>query len=422
MFVLNQQALPSIGASGSCVIAGDYDRDGDMDLFIGGRLVPNNYPAAAQSYLLENDRGFFKDASAKLGQHGGRLGMVTSALWTDINNDQLPDLLVVGEWMNIMVLINNSGVFIDRSEEYNLTNTSGWWNSVNGGDFDNDGDIDYLLGNYGLNSIYKASIEQPLEVYAKDFDRNGTLDPIITQYVDGEPYIIHTRNMLMNLIPGVEYRFSTYASFGNTPFYNAFSKEELQGATHLDCKMMQSVILENVDGEAFKIHDLPNETQFSPVFGSLLEDFDGDNRLDIMLVGNSHEPDRMAGYYDASFGSIMLNKGDFSWNVFGPSESQFVADGDKRSLAKIEMHGTAVYLIAENDGNLKAWKSKGDERSKLKLAEGDWYYSLDGRKVELYHGSGYLSASTRWQFILQNELPLNVTNFEGGSRVVNLRD
>ena len=417
---LNLEALPPINSSGSCVIAADFDNDGDLDLFVGGRLVPGNYPSTPQSYLLENENGIFKDVSEKLGADNGHLGMVTSALWTDVNMDRSPDLLVVGEWMKITVLINNSGSFIDQSDEYLLTNTSGWWNSINGGDFDNDGDTDYLAGNFGLNSIYKASIEQPLEIHAKDFDRNGMIDPIITQYIDGEAYIIHTRNTLMNLIPGVEYRFSTYASYGNTPFHNAFSEEELKGAIHLDCKMMQSILLENVDGREFKVHDLPNEAQFSPIFGSVLEDFNNDNRLDMMLVGNSKEPDRMAGYYDASFGNIVLNVGDFSWNVLGPSNTNFIADGDKRAIVKLEVNKEPVYLISENDRYLKAIKQTEREVSGLKLTDKDWYYFIEGRKVELYHGSGFLSSSTRTQFLPKKINQINVTDFSGKQRIVSL--
>lgn len=417
---LQQNALPEMSSSGSCAIASDYDKDGDLDLFVGGRILPHNYPATPQSYLLENDNGIFKDVSGKLGHRDGKLGMVTSALWTDINNDQSPDLLIVGEWMKITVLINESGSFNDHSDDFKLSNTSGWWNSISGGDFDNDGDIDYLVGNYGLNSIYKASTEQPLEIHAKDFDRNGTIDPIITQYIDGQPYIIHTRNMLMNLIPGVEYRFASYASYGRTPFYNAFSEEELKGAINLNCKMMQSVILENVEGAGFKIHKLPNEAQFSPVFGSILDDFNNDNRLDIMLVGNSTEPDRMAGYYDASYGNIILNEGDFSWKVIAPSNSNFVADGNKRAIAKIEMNNMPIYLISENDGYLKAYKKTESELSSLKLTEKDWYYFIKGRKVELYHGSGFLSSSTRSQFLPANINEIEIIDFSGNRRVASI--
>ena len=420
---LNTEALPSITSSGSCVIAADYDQDGDLDLFVGGRLLPGNYPSSPQSYLLQNEKGIFHDVSSVLGAKNGQLGMVTAALWTDINNDQMPDLLIVGEWMKITALINNSsGTFTDQTTEYALSNSSGWWNSVNGGDFDNDGDIDYLVGNYGLNSIYKASIEEPLEIYAKDFDRNGSIDPIITQYIDGQSYIIHTRNMLMNLIPGVEYRFASYAAYGSTPFHQAFSSEELSGAIHLDCKMMQSIILENVDGKSFKIHDLPNEAQFSPVFGSVVEDFNNDNRLDIMLVGNSTEPDRMAGYYDASFGNILINEGNLSWSNQGPSQTNFNAEGNKRALTKIAINNAPVYLVSENDGYLKAFKQHDVARSVAKITEMDWYYFIDDRKVELYRGSGYLSSSTHSHFIGNSSNQLIITDFQGKQRIVSLKN
>ena len=178
----------------------------------------------------------------------------------------------------------------------------------------------------------------------------------------------------MNLIPGIEYRFATYAAYGNTPFHSAFTEDELKDVLHLDCKMMQSVILENIEGKEFKIHELPNEAQFAPVFGSLLDDFNGDNKLDIMLVGNSKEPDRMAGYYDASFGDILINNGDFTWTPLGPSQSKFIADGDQRAMAKINVNGSPIYLTSENDGYLKAFTVAKRAASSFSQRGDDWYY------------------------------------------------
>lgn len=422
IFTLKADALPKISSSGSCVVASDFDFDGDLDLFVGGRLVPNKYPSPAQSYLLENVDGKFLDQSEKLGEKHGMLGMVTSALWTDVNNDNAPDLMIVGEWMQITVLINSGDSFVDQSEAYHLSDTDGWWNSINGGDFDNDGDIDYLLGNYGLNSFYKASIEQPLEIYAKDFDHNGSFDPIMTNYILGESYIVHPRNILLNLIPSIENRFSTFESYGNTPFKEAFTVQELEGAIHLKCTMMQSIFLENVEGRQFKIHDLPLEAQFAPVFGTVLDDFNHDNRLDIMIVGNSMADESIAGYYDASYGNVLINKGNYNWEMLDPSSTNFLADGDKKALATISIGGKQVFLITENDGFLQAFSTSNTGYNIVPLQDMDWYFQLKykglKRKVELYYGSGYLSASTRKIWLPDSVDEISIFNYQGESRKV----
>lgn len=413
--------LPEILTSGSCVIAGDYDRDGDLDLFVGGRLVPNKYPLSPQSYILENEDGKFIDKSETLGDQHGLLGMVTSALWTDVNNDNALDLIVVGEWMQITVLLNLNNSFVDKTEDFNLLNTDGWWNSINGGDFDNDGDIDYLVGNYGLNSFFKATTEKPVEIYAKDFDNNGFIDPVVTHYVQNESYIVHPRNTIIELIPSIENRFFTFESYGNSPFKNSFTSKELMGATHLTCKMMQSVILENVQGEKFKIHELPIEVQFSPVFGTFLDDFNFDNRLDIMIIGNSLADETVAGYYDASYGNILINEGNFQWEVQRPSETNFIADGDKKALARMIVDDQSVYLMSENDGYLQAYTLEipADLKS-VNFHQNDWYFTYEFKGVkcreELYHGSGFLSSSSRSAQIPTGVDEIEVFKYNGESR------
>jgi hypothetical protein len=413
-----QKSLPNTTSSGSCVIAGDYDQDGDLDLFVGGRLVPRKYPSPPQSYLLKNEGGVFIDQSQILGKQNGQLGMVTSALWTDVNNDLKPDLIIVGEWMSITVLINKEGLFVDQSDIFNLENTSGWWNSINGGDFDNDGDIDYLAGNFGLNSLYKASVKEPLEIYGKDFDHNGVFDPIMTNYILGESYIVHPKNSMDQMIPSFSNRFLTYEDYGKTPFNKSFTEKEIEGSVHLKCVIMESVILENVEGKSFKIRKLPIELQFSPIFGSLMEDFNMDNRVDIMVVGNSMADENLAGYYDASFGSIMINQEDFNFDILPPSKSNFIADGDQKALVKMIIDDSPVYIVAENNGQSKAFTFDAPSLMRNQELDQDmWFYSLNhnglNRKVELYHGSGFLSLSTRIISIPESTASFTLFDFSG---------
>ena len=354
-FALVSNGLPEITSSGSCVVTADYDIDGDLDLFVGGRLVPRKYPSTPKSYLLVNEGGIFIDRSDLLGDCNGQLGMVTSANWADINNDQNPDLIIVGEWMRIKVLISENGKLIDRSEEYGLRNTDGWWNHINASDIDNDGDIDFVVGNYGLNTLYKASQEEPLEIYGKDFDKNGLFDPVMTNYIEEEAYIVHPKNSMDMMIPSFRNRFMTYEDYGKTPFRKSFTKEELQGAVHLTCKMMESVILENIGGLSFAIHPLPLEAQFAPVFGSVIEDLNKDNKPDLILIGNSMADENIAGYYDASYGNILIQEDTLNFIPIPTAKSNFVADGDKKDIKKIIINGNPVYIISENNGFLKAF-------------------------------------------------------------------
>lgn len=352
--VADTSRLPAMYTSGSCVVAADFDLDGDADLFVGGRVVPFRYPAAPQSYLLENVNGTFRDVSAKLYQNGV-LGMVTDAHWADINQDGRPDLLVVGEWMNITALINTPAGFVNETDKYGLNHTGGWWNCIVAADLDHDGDTDFVLGNYGLNSLYKASVDTPLELYASDYDRNGTFDPVMTYYANDTSYIVHTRNLMMDLIPGFDRRFTSYEAYGKTPFDQAFSLAEIRQSLHLTCQLMASVVLENVDGKAFKIHALPLRAQTAPIYDFAIADLDGDSWPDILAVGNSHDPDRIGGYYDASYGWVLMNKQQLTWEMILPKRSGFTVFGAKRSIATIDNNYTPLWVISENNGALVAF-------------------------------------------------------------------
>ena len=400
-YILEMDALPTITSSGSCVIAGDYDKDGDLDLFVGGRVEGSNYPLAPQSYLLQNENGKFVDRSDLLGVSNGRIGMVTSALFTDVNNDLKLDIIIAGEWMPITILINENGKFNNQTQKYELQNSSGWWNSINGADLDNDGDIDYVVGNYGLNSFYKASIEKLVEIYTKDFDHNGSHDPVITHFTEGNQYIIHPLTTMEKLIPGIRNRFKTHSEFGETTFQHSFTQQELKNAHHLTCRTMETIVLENVNGTSFEMHPLPMDVQFSPVFGSLIEDVNADGWKDILLVGNSMNEETIFGYYDASYGNVLINRGNFNWNSLEPSSSNFIADGDKRAFAQIKSaNGNKVLIISENSGQILCYAYPTlSELNSLILRQDDCYvfYNSNGRQVkeELYHGHGYLSSSSR---------------------------
>ena len=349
--------------------------------------------------------------------------MVTSAIWSDFDSDNNVDLIVVGEWMPITFLRNVNGTFINVTETYDFEESTGWWNSITGEDLDQDGDTDYILGNYGLNSFFKCSKEKPIEIHVDDFDRNGRNDPIITHYIGDSAYIIHPYNVIIELIPGFKNRFSTYAAYGNTPFRQSFTEDELAGAITLDCKIMESVLLENLGTNEFQIHKLPHEVQFSPVFGSIVTHLNSDDLPDIVLVGNSYSEETITGYYDASYGNVLINEGNFSWKVEAPSLTNFVADGDKKSMANIRIGNEKAILISENDGYLMAYKyQQSNALNWIEMESDDWYYTfnLDNKiqKTELYHGSGFNSSSTRKIQVPQGADNILVYKYNGEKRKI----
>ena len=421
-FTPSRDALPTVTSSGSCVIAGDYDADGDLDLFVGGRITPNKYPTTPKSFLLENQGGKFIDVSDKLGKNGGYIGMVTSALWTDLNGDRWPDLIIVGEYMPITIMINENDRFINRTEVYHLENSSGWWNSISGADIDHDGDIDYVAGNYGLNSFFKPTVEHPVEIFGNDYDKNGSFDPITTVYTRDQSYILHPRNLMIDQIPSFEYRFRTFDQYSTTPFDRSFTPEEISSSLHLQCNMLQSVILEKNGDQSFVIHPLPIEAQFSPIYGICFDDFNQDQLPDLLLVGNSYAEETVYGYYDASFGNLLLNQGNFSWQFIENSRINLVADGDKKALAKIRTGDAFTYLLTENNGYLQALNySLSPDAPLIPLEEDDWYACIDYQdgkktKVEFYYGAGYLSQDSRFILKKPQISAIKIVKYSGKTR------
>jgi hypothetical protein len=425
-FTLDARATPIITSSGSCVIAADYDLDGDLDLFVGGRVVPGQYPKTPKSYLLENQSGKFVDVSNKLGKENGYIGMVSSALWTDLNHDYRPDLILVGEYMPITIMINQGDQFTKNTKEYKLENTYGWWNSINGADIDSDGDIDYVIGNYGLNSFFKPTVEQPVELYANDFDLNGTFDPITTVFIQNESYIFHPRNLMIDQIPSFGERFKTFEKFSNTPFRNSFTKEEIDNSIHKQCQMMHSVILERTEDDYFRIHNLPHQAQFSPVFGIVLHDFNDDHLPDLLLTGNSFAEETVYGYYDASLGTVLINEGSFRWKHLENNKINLVAEGDKKAMVKICIGANTGLFLSENNGYLQVLGLTTNKNSiPLKLKDNDWHGTIhyeggSSQKVEFYYGNGYLSQNSRTLMIDEQVKSLEITTFSGETRIIDL--
>jgi hypothetical protein len=397
-FSYRPAALPDTRASGSCVAGCDYDKDGDIDLFVGGRVVPGNYPSTPQSYLLQNNGGRFSDVSLALPSNG-RMGMVTAALWTDFDNDGWTDLMVTGEFMPILFIRNQNGKLLYNSPTI-IAHSAGWWNSITAGDFDEDGDIDYVIGNLGLNTRLRASPEQPLCIYAKDFDNNGAIDPVMCYYIEGRNYVYPTRDELIGQIPAMRKRFELYRKYASVTFDETFSKEELGDAFIVKAECFESSYLENKGNGNFERKALPIQCQFAPLFGMVTGDYNNDGHPDVLLTGNSYSTEVSTGNYDAMTGLLLLGDGKGNFNPVASAISGFLADGDSKGMARINLaDNSSLILVANNNGKLQSYQmAKGQKL--FAVDQNDQYaiiHKKDGSsfKQELYLGSTYLSSSSR---------------------------
>lgn len=402
-FVKDQDALPDIFISGSIVTACDYDRDGDLDLFIGGRVIPQSYPMAERSILLRNDGGIFRDITGSACKQFMHLGMVSTALWTDYDMDGWVDLMIAGEWMPIRMFKNEKGTFREVSSEIGLTGTEGWWNSLNAGDFDNDGDLDYVLGNQGLNNRYKASRDKPVYVVATDFDNNGIIDPVINAWIDGNYYPVHLRNDLIRQMPFMKKRFPTYIAYSSVRSDELFSKEELKNAVEYKARMFESVLLMHSADGTFSIQKLPFEAQFAPVKAILVSDFDFDDNADIIMIGNNFDTESLNGSHDAFIGLFLKGNGEGNFSPVPVTRSGFFIDGDGRSLISLFNRNNDQLMVAsQNNDSLKVFdlQRPSDHWIRFSTEKSDRLarvYHRDGSvKVrEFYYGSSYISQSSR---------------------------
>ncbi|HEU5147151.1 MAG TPA: VCBS repeat-containing protein, partial [Chryseosolibacter sp.] len=357
IFTKKSDALPDTDASGSCVVAADYDHDGDLDLFVGGRVLPGSYPKAPRSYLLNNNgKGKFLDVTAGVAPGLEQPGMITSALWTDFDNDGWKDLVVVGEYMPISFFRNVEGQKIVQHDDSGLTGSEGWWKSVTAGDFDNDGDMDYLAGNFGLNSHYSANAKEPINVTFKDFDNNGALEAITSYYEDGINYPTASMDVLTNQLPLLKRKILFHRTYANTSTDRLLEIAGAQGVGVLECRTLESAYVENIGGGKFQIRSLPLQMQFAPVYGMLAEDVNFDGNLDFIAVGNSYAPDVVSGRCDAFIGQVMVGDGHGSFKPMPITHSGFFVQGDAKSLVQVSTGSDLLTLVAQNDDAVKTFQ------------------------------------------------------------------
>jgi hypothetical protein len=426
---INKEALPNTRTSGSCVRAADWDADGDLDLFIGGRVNAGKYPLPATSYLLQNTQGKFTDETEKIAPKLQSIGMVTDALWTDFNTDGLVDLLVVGEFMPIQ-FFKNTGKNLQLLTQTGIESYVGWWNSIAPGDYDQDGDIDYVVGNLGQNNNYGVDREHPLTIYAKDFDGNGSIDPVLACYMKesmNSPirklYPVHFWDELNSQSPKFRNKFSHYREYGKTTIEKLFTPDELNGALIMRCNYLLTSYIENVGNNKFSIKALDQLAQVAPVNGMTVGDFNGDSYLDIAMTGNDYGNEVFAGRYDAFTGLVLLGDGTGKFNLVPSSRSGFYIPGDGKALASIHTKKHRFIIGTQNQDSLKIFSSNEQNQNSFSPTNGDSYAMMmkkDGKKerVEFYYGSGYLSQSSRKLTIADVITAFTVYDSKGKSKKI----
>lgn len=356
-FSKTKNVLPKMITSGSCVISADIDSDSDLDLFVGGRVIPGKYPISPSSYLLRND------LIKPTGKKGSlsftnitpvslqNVGMVSDAVFTDLNADKKPDLMLCGEWMPISIFINQAGNFENQTQKYGLSKSNGWWNSLTPADLDNDGDLDFIAGNFGTNTRLKATQNQPLELYFSDFDGNGTVDPIICYYNFGQSWPFPTLDKMQVQMPSLRKRFVRYTPYTKASIQNLFP-QKINQAQKLSVYNFQNSVLIN-QGGSFYLKALPIEAQISPIYGAIAEDFDSDGKKDLLLAGNNFTSEVEIGRYDAGNGLFLKGNSNGSFQAIHLSKSGFYAPKDARDLKLIHLaNGKKLILVANNDDNL----------------------------------------------------------------------
>ena len=350
-FVKSSDQLPQIISSGSCVKSADYDNDGDLDLFVGGRLIPNKYPYTPKSYLLQNDgRGHFTDVTSHKAAQLEEAGMVTDAIWADFNSDGLQDLILVGEWMPITLFENKNGKLINSSEDKGLNDSEGWWNSIATADFDQDGDLDFIAGNFGLNSQLKTSVKHPVSIYAKDFDENGSVDPILCCYYGDKNYPAFSKDDIQQQLSMLKNRFVRYSEYADLTIDKIFTPEEFEGSKILLAKNFETSYIENLGNNQFRITPLPIETQLAPIYGITTGDFNGDGNLDVVMGGNFTGSRVKYGHYDALKGVCLLGDGKGNFEFIDVDKSGLKVNGEIRDIDSfVNYKGEKTLLFSRNN-------------------------------------------------------------------------
>jgi hypothetical protein len=345
------KAHPHLAFNGSCAVTGDFNQDGVTDIFVGARSIPGSFGKSPKSrILLGSTKGELYDATTQIFAKNINLGMVTDAVWLK----ETKELVVVGEWMPVTILdFKNLPL-----KENKIKNTSGWWNTIHAADIDNDGDQDLLLGNMGTNTNLKASLQYPVNLYLKDFDNNGSLDPILSYYKDGEEYPYYGLDDLAKQLVSVKKKYRSYKNYANSTFSEVFPVEELQGAIKLQAVTFESAYFENQENEGFVMKAFPTKLQLAPLYSFATIDIDNNCELEILAAGNFYSNQINIGKSDASYGHFLKKETpNDSWEIIEPRNSGFVINGEVRDIKVLNLSSDEkLILVSRNDNSLKLFR------------------------------------------------------------------
>lgn len=352
-FIRKETALPPLLTSNSCVIANDINNDGFLDIFIGSRVVPGRYPEIPPSHLLINDgQGNFSDQISTLAPELQHLGMITAGAWEDINNDNIEELIVAGEWMAISVFENRNGKLTNATDSYFDTKINGWWNSLKVEDLNMDGHPEIVAGNMGANTQFNVSKAEPAEMYFADFDKNGAIDPIFCYYIQGKSYPYLTRDELLGQLAGLRSDFTSYKTYSGATIEDILTEEQLKSAGKLTADHMETTLLLNSGQGKFNIHPLPLQAQYAPVYNISIADYNADGKKDMILFGNNDYFKLRLGKYDANYGTLLIGDGGGHFEYLDQLNSGLKVKGAVRSSLLID----DLLLLGINEDKIKAYK------------------------------------------------------------------
>ncbi|SNR16516.1 Probable lipoprotein precursor. Putative adhesin [Tenacibaculum jejuense] len=347
------KSIPELKISGSKAYKIDFNKDGKQDVLVLGRQLAGKYPMPTSSFILENTSTNtsvqFNNVTENIAASFQDLGMATSALVVDFDNDSWDDIIIVGEWMPIKVFKNNKGKFTDVSEKLGLSkDTTGWWWSIASGDFDNDGDLDFVLGNNGLNYKYKATEDETFDIYMKDFDKNRKSDIVLSYYNKGKQYPVRGRQCSSEQVPGIKKKFKNYDEFSRATLIDVYGKKNLENSLHYQVKSFASIYLENKNGK-FEIKKLPVEAQLSSINQILVDDYNDDGNKDILIAGNLHNSEVETPRNDAGYGLLLHGDGKGDFNPVPVTESGFFTNGDVKDLQRIKIASKKYIMSIKNN-------------------------------------------------------------------------
>jgi enediyne biosynthesis protein E4 len=427
-FTALKKGIPQLWVSKSALKAADFDCDGDMDLLIGSRNIPQEFPKKASGYILRNDTKegqiLFTDVTKEIAPSLQNLGMISDVLWSDFDDDGQLDIVLCGEFMPIIFLKNNKGKFAIVESESN--NSKGLWNSITAADIDNDGDMDYVVSNAGLNSFYKGTMERPYQVYAADFDKNGSYDAIPFLYLKNEQqwnqYPSFTRDDVVKQLIRVKGDFPTYKDFANASLNDILKSEERKNALVATANYFNSTIIKNNGNQKFELISLPYQAQWSAVYGILVDDFNNDGAVDVLLSGNDYGTETSTGQYDAMNGLLLLGDANFNFVPQTMMQSGIKIPNNGRGLAKLLINNEYTVAAAQNRGVMQLFGLRSQNKIiTLSLNETTaLVYLKNGkvRKEEYYHGSTFLSQSAK--IVAMNNLvsKIEIFNTKGEKRTI----